>query len=203
MRVIRFIKNLNYDKSTINEIVRIINKSSFSKYSRKIVDFLNKKEINKRKIKNENIDPDVENISRALQKNKWVEIPAEWIEDELFELNNQLDLIKRIEKKPETSKNIKKEIWEYLFDSNQNEKKVNETNPLVKIALNKKLNYVISEYLGQIPWLRYTLITKSFYSSKEYDYSQKWHLDFDDEKMLKLFVYMTDVEAVEYGPFQF
>lgn len=154
-------------------------------------------------MKIEKVDSDLMDIFRTLQKNKWVEIPSKWIEHELNELNNHLDFIYKINKSPEITKNKKTEIWEYLFDSNQNIDKINETNPLVKVALNKKLNYIVSEYLEQIPWLRYILITKSFYSSKEYDYSQKWHLDFDDEKMLKLFVYLTDVESIKDGPFQF
>lgn len=202
MRVINFYKNLQY-KNIIHELVRIINKTFFSKYIRKLVDILNKKEINKRIISIKENDFEIINISRMLQKYKWVEIPSEWIKHEIFELDKQLNIEIKMEKTPELAKNKKEEIWEYLFDSNQYEGKINETNPLVKIALNKKLNYVVSEYLGQIPWLRYTLITKSVYSSKDYDYSQKWHLDFDDEKMLKLFVYMSDVESIEYGPFQF
>ena len=203
MRVINYLKNIRHKKSLIKEIVRIFNKTPFTKYIRIFVDILHKHEINRRKIKIENSDIEINNISRMLQKNKWVEIPSAWIENELYDLNNQFDLIEKVAIKQEISTNKKTEIWEYLFDSNLQVKKINETNPLVKIALSKKLNCVISEYLGQIPWLRYVLITKSLYSSKDYDYSQKWHLDFDDEKMLKLFIYMTDVESIEYGPFQF
>jgi hypothetical protein len=95
-----------------------------------------------------------------------------------------------------------KTIWNYLSDIRYAGRKPDENDPLVQYALLRPILNVVGSYLGEIPWLRYIILTESIYQPGDITYSQKWHLDFDDARMLKLFVYLSDVRFPEDGPFR-
>jgi hypothetical protein len=77
------------------------------------------------------------------------------------------------------------------------------SNPLVNISLNENILKIVAHYLGQIPFLEYVLMTLSVPSKKPLQSSQLWHLDRDNDRMLKFFIYLTDVVDIGDGPFTF
>lgn len=73
--------------------------------------------------------------------------------------------------------------------------------PFIKIALEPNLIKVVSAYLGQVPHLNgLTMFATRETEDPEWRVSQRWHRDFDDKRMVKLFIFITDVEKSEHGP---
>lgn len=95
-----------------------------------------------------------------------------------------------------------KDIWNYVSDVNSDLGLPGPENVLVKYAISPQILNVVADYLGETPWLRYIILTESVFQEGGPKFSQKWHLDFDDARMVKLFVYLTDVSTAADGPFQ-
>ncbi len=104
---------------------------------------------------------------------------------------------KNLERKEKNDTYLKKaEIWDYYFFKNLQYK-----NPLIQFALSDELLTIAANYLNTWPLLRYVLVTQSKHVAKGINYSQKWHFDYDDIKMLKFFIYLSDVNSDDDGPF--
>lgn len=75
-------------------------------------------------------------------------------------------------------------------------------NIIVKLALNEKVLGIINSYFEMFGKFYYfTLnITHPVTAETEAEQSQRWHRDPEDIKMLKMFVYLSDVDE-EAGPF--
>lgn len=95
-----------------------------------------------------------------------------------------------------------KDIWVRLTDQ---EYVSNNTtsNVFNEVALQEPMLRIAGGYLESAPYLVDSLLTFSRGTGKELKASQLWHLDYNDTKMLKLFIYLTDVEEDKYGPFMF
>ena len=76
-----------------------------------------------------------------------------------------------------------------------------DTNPLIQFALQETVLQIAAEYFGSTPSITYSILTLSKGTAGPLKSSQLWHLDHDDTRVLKLFVYLTDVTDVESGPF--
>lgn len=71
----------------------------------------------------------------------------------------------------------------------------------VKIALHPKILAVVTQYLGQVPYLaEISLVVSEGINDGQWKASQLWHRDHNDKNMCKLFIYLTDVD-VDTGPF--
>ncbi len=75
-------------------------------------------------------------------------------------------------------------------------------SPLLKVALDVKLLEIVASYLGLWPclhavagWLNYSTDTPA-------ETSQLWHRDPEDLKLVKVFIYLEDVEEAQ-GPFTY
>jgi hypothetical protein len=74
-------------------------------------------------------------------------------------------------------------------------------SPFIKVALENDLIRVVSSYLGQVPHLNgMTMFATRATEDPEWRVSQRWHRDYDDKRMVKLFIFVTDVEEPEHGP---
>ncbi|RMZ51023.1 hypothetical protein EB822_05365 [Flavobacteriaceae bacterium PRS1] len=74
----------------------------------------------------------------------------------------------------------------------------------VKFALQNSIIEIVSSYFGQIPYLaRIELVLTVGQCHQQWSHSQLWHKDYNDKKMIKFFIYLTDVETDEDGPFTF
>jgi hypothetical protein len=77
-------------------------------------------------------------------------------------------------------------------------------NIFVRFALQPEVIRVISAYFGQVPYLADLQILMSHGSdSTKWEESQLWHRDYADSKTVKLWMYLTDVDSIEKGPFTY
>ena len=93
-----------------------------------------------------------------------------------------------------------KKFWVRLSDDTANQEITTE-NPMVQVAIQESLLRIMAGYFGEIPFLSYVLLAYSQPLDAPLSISQLWHQDRDDLKILKLFVYLTDVNSVACGPF--
>jgi hypothetical protein len=75
-------------------------------------------------------------------------------------------------------------------------------SPLVRVALDRKLLEIVSLYLGMWPRLHAIGAWLNFPTEDEAKESQLWHRDGDDLKIVKVFVYLNDVDK-DCGPFSY
>ncbi len=73
---------------------------------------------------------------------------------------------------------------------------------LVKLALDPKLLEIVAAYLGLWPRLHAVNSWLNFPTDDPAQASQMWHRDGDDLKLIKVFIYLVDVDE-ERGPFSF
>ena len=72
---------------------------------------------------------------------------------------------------------------------------------MYKLMTNKKIIEIVSKYLGMHPCFRRADIVLSRNLITSLKGSQLWHIDRLDNKIVKLFIYLTDVINDDYGPF--
>jgi hypothetical protein len=96
-----------------------------------------------------------------------------------------------------------KDFWMRLLDEDMQSGQLPLDNPFVSIALQPELVSVVAAAMGEVPRLDYVLLTLSRNTDKKLSYSQLWHRDHDDVKVIKLFFYLTDVISPDHGPFTF
>jgi hypothetical protein len=96
-----------------------------------------------------------------------------------------------------------KDFWLRLLDSDKCDGALPTDNPFVSFALQSSVLSVLVGYFGELPILDDVLLTLSRPIKKSYSLSQLWHRDYDDTKTVKLFVYLTDVNSLQDGPFTF
>jgi ectoine hydroxylase-related dioxygenase (phytanoyl-CoA dioxygenase family) len=77
-------------------------------------------------------------------------------------------------------------------------------SPFVRLALHPKVLAVVSDYVGMWPRLYQYILweTKIMEPGQKGVYSQMWHRDFADKKLINLFVYLNDVDEGA-GPFMY
>ena len=88
-------------------------------------------------------------------------------------------------------------LWDGPYD-------IDPQNPFLRLALSDAVLGVVSRYLGMLPkfrafWLQATIPVPA--GTVPYA-SQRWHADPDDRKMVKVFCYLSDVNAGA-GPFTY
>jgi hypothetical protein len=72
---------------------------------------------------------------------------------------------------------------------------------IMKLALSRRLIDAVTEYLGEVPVIGNVSVMVSLPNESQVG-SQLYHLDFADEKQVKLFVYV-DAVSLDNGPFTF
>lgn len=182
----------------------LVNKSPMARTARRVVDLFHRGARKSRILAHPIVETHEEReIVQHLNQNGWAKIPdavglalRQRIWGECMTLQREYHDMNLREK------DRYKTIWNYLSDIRYADKKPDENDPLVQYALLRPILNVVGSYLGEIPWLRYIILTESVYQPGNITYSQKWHLDFDDVRMLKLFVYLSDVRTPEDGPFR-
>ena len=95
-----------------------------------------------------------------------------------------------------------KDFWTHVLESQMVDGSLPVSSPFVQFALQPAVIGALAHIYGEIPRLDYVTVTHSRPSGPELKYSQLWHRDYDDVKVIKLFVYLTDVEEGD-GPFTF
>ena len=99
--------------------------------------------------------------------------------------------------------NSSKFFWTRLLDEDLVDGQFSANSPFVKFALQPPIISFVTEVFGTIPRLDYVTLTYSSASDRPLASSQLWHRDHDDTRVLKIFVYLTDVDSEDDGPFSF
>ena len=96
-----------------------------------------------------------------------------------------------------------KDFWTRLLDEEMQNGKLSTDNPFAAFALQPAVLSILSRAYGELPHLDYVLLTLSRDNGKELSFSQLWHRDHDDTRVIKLFVYLTEVASSQDGPLTF
>lgn len=97
-----------------------------------------------------------------------------------------------------------KSFWVSLLDEDLINGAFATDHPFVRYALQPAALRIIGEFMGDLPQLSDVVLTLSQPTPNQaLSYSQLWHLDHDDKRVCKLFIYLTDVKDTADGPFTF
>lgn len=92
-----------------------------------------------------------------------------------------------------------KDFWSSLLSYAE----INDRSPFVRFALQPRIVAAASAYVGELPLIVSIHLLRSLPQPAPYKVSQLWHLDYEDVRMVKLFVYLTEVSSEVDGPFNY
>jgi hypothetical protein len=97
-----------------------------------------------------------------------------------------------------------KSFWVSLLDEDLVDGAFATDHPFVRYALQPAILRILGDFMHELPQLSDVLLTLSRPTeNKQLSYSQLWHLDHDDKRVCKLFIYLTDVRDSADGPLTF
>jgi hypothetical protein len=97
-----------------------------------------------------------------------------------------------------------KSFWVSLLDEDLVDGAFATDHPFVRYALQPSVLRIMGDFMHELPQLSDVLLTLSRPTeNKPLTYSQLWHLDHDDKRVCKLFIYLTDVRDTADGPLTF
>jgi len=97
-----------------------------------------------------------------------------------------------------------KSFWVSLLDEDLVNGAFATDHPFVRYALQPGVLRIMGDFMHELPQLSDVLLTLSRPTdNKPLSYSQLWHLDHDDKRVCKLFIYLTDVRDTADGPLTF
>ena len=97
-----------------------------------------------------------------------------------------------------------KSFWVSLLDEDLVNGAFATDHPFVRYALQPSVLRILGDFMHDLPQLSDVLLTLSQPTAdKPLTYSQLWHLDHDDKRVCKLFIYLTDVRDTRDGPLTF
>jgi hypothetical protein len=97
-----------------------------------------------------------------------------------------------------------KSFWVSLLDEDLVNGAFATDHPFVRYALQPAALRIIGDFMHDLPQLSDVVLTLSRPTeNKPLTYSQLWHLDHDDKRVCKLFIYLTDVRDTADGPLTF
>lgn len=149
-------------------------------------------------------DARIDALAASLNQNGFVDVTAILDGGALQSLsrNGELKLVRAAEAALKQGGNSKT-FWTRLLDEDLQEGLMPTDSPFVQFALQPAVLSLVSKALGELPHLDYVVLTLSRDTGGQYAYSQLWHRDHDDTRTIKLFVYLTDVNDLDDGPFTF
>jgi hypothetical protein len=105
---------------------------------------------------------------------------------------------------PERS-GLHKEFFVYAMGGGTEDRPILDLeNPFLRFVLDEKIIGIVAEYLRSAPRFNSLALiqTLTVPANKKRMESQRWHRDLDDKKMLKVFIYLSDVDE-NSGPFTY
>ena len=96
-----------------------------------------------------------------------------------------------------------KAFWVSLLDEDLVDGAYPADHSFVQYALQPCILRILGDFMGTLPRLSDVLLTLSQPTDKQLSYSQLWHLDHDDKRVCKVFIYLSDVKTADDGPFTF
>lgn len=112
--------------------------------------------------------------------------------------------VKRLNELVGQQKERHKSFWVSLLDEDLVNGSFATDHPFVRYALQPAALRIIGDFMHDLPQLSDVVLTLSQPSPNQaLSFSQLWHLDHDDKRVCKLFIYLTDVQDTADGPFTF
>ena len=150
-----------------------------------------------------NTDPKIQALQKELEQNGYVSVNSILSSALIQEVDTHVQNLHRKSKELESKQVVHtKDFWNRLSDEDL-KGGLTTSHPFVKISLQQEILQLVGNYLGHAPWLEYVLLTQSLPSKKPLRSSQLWHRDHDNDRMAKMFIYFTDVNNDDDGPFTF
>ncbi len=186
------------------ELMRVINKTPLIGIVRRIVDMASFRRRRQRVVPElQPANPVEQRMLDSLRQNGWTSVPDNLEPDLRRRIQGEcLSLREKYHEMKSREPQRYKDIWNYVSDAGFGRERPDAANVFVQYALSRPILNVVAGYLGETPWLRYIILTESVYQQGDIKYSQKWHCDFDDVRMAKLFIYLSDVNSPDDGPFR-
>jgi hypothetical protein len=147
------------------------------------------------------LDAEQTNLLKYLNENGYVRVDSLLSADDFIGLKKYLEQkLAKLETEKSHQSTHTKDFWFRLSDSDLSHG-MTSSNPIAEISLKPTILTVASHYLAQAAFLQSVLLTYSVPSEGELKASQLWHQDHDNDRMLKFFIYLSDVTSPESGPF--
>ncbi|MDC0427707.1 phytanoyl-CoA dioxygenase family protein [Candidatus Pelagibacter sp.] len=188
--------------------------------------YKNKKKIsiNKNHKKTKVLDKDKHNLNMLNQNGFCVlkgVFSKKYIDEHRSDFQKQIRLLKNISIPRDLTKQTKKKeeiflpkIKKNLFDLGEKKFKnytdsIKIKDPLINlprfldIVLNKRIISICSNYFGYKPYLTFLKCFKSYANNLSAHDTQHFHIDESSIKLLKVFIYLNDVNSKKDGPFYY
>lgn len=203
-RALRWLSRIFKTGKFPTELMRVVNKTPLSGLVRRVVDLLHTRQRRRRESLVLAPATDVEwRMANQLRDDGWTRVANDIGVEVRREIQVECQALREKYHDLKSRDPARyKDIWNYISDVEVGRGYPGPENPLVQYAISRPILNVVAAYLGETPWLRYIILTESVYQPGPPRYSQKWHLDFDDTRMAKLFIYLTDVLSPDEGPFR-
>jgi hypothetical protein len=151
------------------------------------------------------VKPEWTEASRKLGEEGYVDVSS-LIDQGLAEAiaNVAQSKVSRLETLKGKQQESHKSFWVSLLDEDLVDGAFATDHPFVRYALQPAALRIIGDFMHELPQLSDVLLTLSQPTeNKPLSYSQLWHLDHDDKRVCKLFIYLTDVRDTRDGPLTF
>lgn len=154
--------------------------------------------------RNLNIDEDTRQVAATVRDNGFAMLHGFLPNSSLTAVGDMVDsLAGQTDQAASAFAPYKQSVWTHLVDRAMVDGQLQADNDFVRFATQGKVTGLMSEIFGMVPRLDYVTVTHSRPMTGAPSFSQLWHRDHDDTKVVKLFVYLTDVETTADGPFTF
>jgi hypothetical protein len=151
------------------------------------------------------VAPQWSEASRKLSQDGYVDVSS-LIDRGLAEAvsNVAQGKISRLDELAGSQKLGHKSFWVSLLDEDLVDGAFATDHPFVRYAMQPGVLRILGDFMHDLPQLTDVLLTLSRPTeNKPLSYSQLWHLDHDDKRVCKLFIYLTDVRDTADGPLTF
>ncbi|GLR85460.1 hypothetical protein [Bradyrhizobium iriomotense] len=149
--------------------------------------------------------PEWSDASRRLAEDGYVDVSS-IVDRSLAEAVSAIteDKVDRLNELAGKQKLGHKSFWVSLLDEDLVNGAFATDHPFVRYAMQPAALRIIGDFMHDLPQLSDVLLTLSQPTPNQaLSYSQLWHLDHDDKRVCKLFIYLTDVRDSADGPFTF
>jgi hypothetical protein len=149
--------------------------------------------------------PEWSAASRQLSEQGYVDVSS-IVDRGLAEavLSVSQDKVSRLDELVTKQQQSHKSFWVSLLDEDLVNGAFATDHPFVRNALQPAALRIIGDFMHDLPQLSDVVLTLSRPTeNKPLTYSQLWHLDHDDKRVCKLFIYLTDVRDTADGPLTF
>jgi hypothetical protein len=151
------------------------------------------------------VKPEWSEASRRLSEEGYVDVSS-LVDQGLAEAvaNIAQSKVKRLDELKVKQQQGHKSFWVSLLDEDLVDGAFATDHPFVRYALQPAALRIMGDFMHELPQLSDVLLTLSQPTeNKPLSYSQLWHLDHDDKRVCKLFIYLTDVRDTKDGPLTF